>query len=338
MTSAPLLSYIVAGKLTRNYLLPPNGQPLLDVPGGSLLHAAAGLRVWENGIGLIARVGEDYPQNWLQQLEARGFDRRGVRVLPEAVDLRQFIAYTDLTTRSNDNPVGHFARLGLPFPKELLDYTDPPAQLDSRTRLMPLSLRTGDIPADYLDATAAHLCPLDYITHSMLPPTLRQGHVSTITLDPSPGYMNPTFWDDVPAILTGITAFLPNEEKLRGLFQGRSTDLWEMAETIATYGCEVVVIKRGERGQYVYDGTTRARWIIPAYPARVADPTGAGAAFCGGFLAGFRRAYDPLQAALHGNISASLAVEGSGALYPIDAMPGLADARMQALKDMVKRA
>ena len=45
----------------------------------------------------------------------------------------------------------------------------------------------------------------------------------------------------------------------------------------------------------------------------LADPTGAGDAFCGGFLAGYRQTYDPVQAVLHGSVSASLVVEGSGA-------------------------
>ena len=90
------------------------------------------------------------------------------------------------------------------------------------------------------------------------------------------------------------------------LFEGRSNDLWEMAEALSAYGCDFVVIKRGERGQLLYDASSKARWEIPAYPARLANPTGVGDAFCGGFLAGYRRAYDPLEAVLHGNVSSSI--------------------------------
>ena len=67
------------------------------------------------------------------------------------------------------------------------------------------------------------------------------------------------------------------------------------------------------------------------------DPTGAGDAFCGGFLAGFIKDFDPLQAALHGNISASLTLEGSGPFYPLDAMPGLAEARRRSLAEIVRQ-
>jgi sugar/nucleoside kinase (ribokinase family) len=270
-------------------------------------------------------------------IHKRGFDIRGIRILPEAIDLRSFYIYTDVDTRVTEDPAAHFTRLQQPFPKALLNYTRPGTSYDSRSRLTPTSLRQSDIPVDYLDATAAHLCPIDYLTHTLLPAVLRQNGFSTVTLDPSIGTMSPTFWDDIPALVTGLTAFLPNEEEMRTLFHGRSTDLWQMMETIADYGCEIVVVKRGERGQLLYDRSTKARWEIPAYPARVVDPTGVGDSFCGGFLAGYRQTYDPLQAALYGSISASLTIEGSGIFYALDALPGLAQARLEALREGTRK-
>jgi sugar/nucleoside kinase (ribokinase family) len=178
---------------------------------------------------------------------------------------------------------------------------------------------------------------VDYLTHSLLPALLRQEGFTTITMDPSAGYMNTSFQADVPALVAGLTAFLPSEEEARSLFQGFSSDLWQMAEVLSSYGCEIVVIKCGERGQLLYDGAARQRWEVSSYPARVVDPTGVGDAFCGGFLAGYLRTYDPLQAVLCGNVSASLAIEGHGPFYPLDALPGLAQARMDALRQSVRK-
>jgi hypothetical protein len=338
MANPPLLRYLIAGRLCRNYVITPQGKTLFDVPGGSLFHAAAGMGIWESGIGLVGRVGEDYPQEWLEQVSVQGFDVRGVRILPEAVDLRHFIAYNENNAASTDNPVSHFSRLELPFPKSLLGYTPPSFQLDSRNRLKPLTLRQNDIPSDYFDATAAHLCPLDYLSHTLLPSIFRQGNINTITLDPGENYMDPAFWDDIPVLVNGISAFLCSEDKLAALFQGRSSDPWEMAETLSSYGCEIVVIKRGSRGQYLYDGSSRARWIIPAYPVQMLDPTGAGDAFCGGFLAGFRSSYDPLHAALTGSVSAGMVIEGTNPFHALDALPGLAKARMSSLRETVRKA
>jgi sugar/nucleoside kinase (ribokinase family) len=329
--------FLITGRLSRDFILLPSGKTLLDVPGGNVLYTSVGMMVWDPAAApsILARVGEDFPQRWLADFARWGIDTRGVRVLPEAMDLRYFAAFTDWNTFYLDDPVVHFSRLNLPFPKVLLDYQTPNSNLDSRTRLKPYSLRQGDIASDLLDALFAHLCPVDYLTHNLMPAILRQAEFTTITLDPSPGYMNPTFWDDIPSIITGLTAFLPSEEEIRFLFQGRSTDLWEMAEALASYGCEIIVIKRSENGQLVYDAASHSRWEIPPYPARMVNPMGAGDAFCGGFLAGYHKSYEPLQAALYGNISASLVVEGDPPNFALDALPGLADARLDALRASV---
>lgn len=339
MATLPLLRFIIAGSIQRNYILTSQGKALLDIPGGGLLYAAAGLGIWETGgIGLIGRAGEDYPQAWLMETARHGFDIRGIHILPEAVDLRHFVAYTDGDTASTDNPVAHFARLNLSYPKTLLGYTPPEPQIDSRTRATIFTIRKSDFPNDYLDATAAHLCPMDFVTHTLMPSVLRGGHINTLTLDPGVNYMVPTFWDDIPVLINGLSAFLCSEEKILALFHGRSTDLWEMAETLASYGCDIIVIKRGSRGQYLYNAANRTRWVIPAYPVQVTDVTGAGDAFCGGFLSGYRVSYDPLQGVLAGNISAALTIEGTHPFYALDSLPGLAKARMDALRDMVRRA
>ena len=57
-------TYLIFGQLTREYLLTATGPARLDVPGGSPLYAAAGFRVWESGLGLVGRVGNDYPHEW----------------------------------------------------------------------------------------------------------------------------------------------------------------------------------------------------------------------------------------------------------------------------------
>jgi len=170
-----------------------------------------------------------------------------------------------------------------------------------------------------------------------MPAVLRQNGVTTLTLDPGSGYMNPTFWNDVPPLITGLTAFLPSEDDLRNLYQGYSDDLWEMAEGLAAYGCEIIVIKRGEQGQLLLDAASKSRWEIPAYDSRLINPTGVGDAFCGGFLAGYRKTYDPVEAVLHGNISAAVVSEGIGPFFALDVLPGLAQARLDALRQSVRK-
>jgi sugar/nucleoside kinase (ribokinase family) len=174
------------------------------------------------------------------------------------------------------------------------------------------------------------------VTHARLLSSFRQASVSALTLDPSAGYMTAGALSDLRGLLHGLTAFLPSEEELRALFCGRTDDLWQMMEEVASWGCELVVVKCGGHGQRLYDGVSHRRWEIPAYPARLADLSGAGDSFCGGFLAGYQKSFDPLRAVLHGSVSASLTVEGSGAFHALEAMPGLSEARLDSVAGIVR--
>jgi hypothetical protein len=331
---------VIAGQLRRQYLLPPDGPPLLDKPGGNLLYAAAGAQLWnenkEEVIAMLGRVGEDYPQEWLRNFKKNGFETQGVKILPQSLDLRHFLVYTGTRISENANPVSHFAQRGLTFPKTLLGYQPPQTKEDSRARQNFDSPRLLDIPDSYKQPHGVHLCPLDFATHIQLAAAFRQSGATFLTIDPTPGYMNANFLVDLRSLLQGVTAFMPSEQDLRNLFWGRSEDLWEMASILGGFGCQFIVIKRGTRGQYLYESQTGRRWEIPAYPNNPFDLTGAGDTFCGGCLIGYAKTLDPLQAVLHGNIAASLTIEGSGPFYAFDAMPGLAAARLHSLAEIVK--
>jgi sugar/nucleoside kinase (ribokinase family) len=328
--------FVVAGTVSREYILPPVGPPLLDVPGGGALYACGGVLAWHERVGLLSRVGEDYPRQWFTEMRSVGVDTSGVKILEQVVDLRSFHAYDPSFESTQSSPVAQFARRQLTFPKALLGYQPAPEDREDPRKPADMAPSATEIPAHYREARAAHLCPLDFVTHNQLAAALRAGSVTTITVDPSPGYMHPGFLSELRVLLGAITAFLPSENELRALFWGQTYDLWEMLEAVGSYGCEVVVAKRGAQGQSILDTRGKHKWEVPAYPARLADPTCVGDAYCGGFLVGFKKTYDPLQGALHGNVSASLALEGSGAFYPVGVMSGLAAARLDVLQDLAR--
>jgi len=124
MTDPP--QFIIAGKLNQDYFITADNLPVLNILGGNLPYAAIGFKLWEKSApaGLMARIGENYPQDWVDSLGDVGFDTRGITILPEAVDLRSFYVFTDKTTRVTGEPVPFFSKLGLPFPKALLPVQD----------------------------------------------------------------------------------------------------------------------------------------------------------------------------------------------------------------------
>jgi len=333
--SAP--ACLLLGRLQRDTLINAQGQALIDQPGGNLLYAAAAYRLWGDRPGLISRVGSDYPIEWLEILQGQGLDTGGIKRLAEPHDPRRFTAYSDVLSEHRENPIKHFAKISQPLPKSLLGYQAQSLKLDAKRQRSALSLRQEDLPESYRCAQAAHLCPLDYLSHSLMPAALRDAGVQTITLDAGRGYMHPDFWNEVPHLVNGLTVFLATEERLIGLFAGRSDgEIWGMIETLASFNCQAVVIHSVTRGQWLYDAAGGKRYHIPAYPSRLADITNAGSSFCGGFAAGLLRTQDLLRAVLYGNAINSLAMEGSGAFYVADSLPGLAESRLLSLQQAVQ--
>ncbi len=232
--------FLIFGQLTREYLLPPTGQARLDVAG-------------------------DYPREWLNQCMARGFDTSGIKVLPVNLDVREFISYNESLEVTRINPVTHFARREMTFPKSLLGYQPP----DEKKVVEAGTLIVTDIPDAYLTARGALICPMSLVAQTQLIASMKRGEVHTFVLEPAPGSMMPTARRELPALLNGVTAFLTSQEELKNLFWGETHDLWRMAEWVSMYGCEYVVIKCGVQGQLLYEVTRRASrtqsvWVMPS--------------------------------------------------------------------------
>lgn len=329
-SSTPILRYIVAGKFSRDYLILPNGKTCIDIIGGSGFYSAAGLGLWDNGIGLLGIVNEEYPLEWLQEAENRGFDTRGIQILPDYFDQRNFTAYPTLDDPDYSNPISHFSRIGEPFPKTLLGYSGVEMTNPKNNHSIPV-IKIKDIPFDYLDVTAVHICAMDYPSQSRLPSFFRQGHVTTITLMAADEYMNTLYGDLVPTILKDISAFICTETQIRNLFYGKTSDLWEMVSELDVFGCESIVIVTKTNKFLLWDRTSRKKFEIPLYPATIYNPTGVKDSFCGGFLAGLRSNQNPVDAVLQGSISASFTVEGVGPFYCLDSLRQLVKARLDYL-------
>ena len=325
---------VLVGQLRRDYILPLELPPSLDILGGNLAYAAAALASWGGKAGLLSRVAADFPLDWLDRFEALGFFLEGVRPVSEPIPPLFFVEYGEGNKPSFDNPITHFAERQLPFPPELIGY-QPRQKHCSKVDYQAESFRVTDMPRSYLEAGAAHICPIDYISHKTLPSVLKGGMVHTVTMRACSCYMDPIFWEDIRGLITDLTAFMMTDIQALKLFQGRSMDLWEIADHLANYGPEVILIQTRDETTYIYDRMRHKRWIIPAYRAKINDPTGMLDAFDGGFLAGLQKSHDPLEAGLYGSISAAVAGEGSGPFFLLECLPGLKEMRLDVLRQQI---
>jgi sugar/nucleoside kinase (ribokinase family) len=331
----PVVDYAFVGGLREDYFILPSGQAHLGKIGGNAVYAAVGARLWSGRVGIVSRVGSNFPADWLAVIRNHGIHTGGVQVVPEPLDTRTFYAYLSLEERVDTHPELHFARAGLPLPEALRNYATSTEGQEQREDFSPLAVRPEEVPGDYRPARGFHLAPYDFLLHLRLPAWLRQHGVTCLTADPSVRYMQPAFAPQVAEIVGLLDAFLPSEMETREFFGGQIHDLWQALEAFGAMGAACAVIKRGAAGQYVYHAASRRRWHVPAYPAHVVDVTGAGDAYCGGFLVGLERTGDPLEAALYGTVSASLVVEGTGALFALARPPSMARERLDAVRAAV---
>lgn len=325
-------NYVAGGGMRIDYLITQEGQVRLGLPGGNALYACAGAALWSDVVGLWARIGENYPEKWLSRLPQDRLALEGLIRVPGWHEHRTFFAYLPDGSRDDTNPGQHFARLGLPLPAELQGYIHSTPGQDRVDVYDSLALRPGDWPASYRGVSAVHLAPISIRTHLQVSAFLRRAEVDLIAVDPGERYMVPAMESEIRQLVNQVDAFLPSEQEIQSLF-GADVDLWEAAERLAQWGAPVVVIKCGPRGVLIYQRKGGRRAHLPAYhdpgDSRSVDTTGAGDAFCGGFLVGLRRSDDPIQAGLYGIVSASFAIETIGVLSLFHSDPQSAQRRLE---------
>lgn len=322
---------VCAGGLRSDYLITREGEAHVGLPGGNALYAAAGAKLWANNVALWARYGRNYPNSLLDTFSEIGLGTAGLIRLPDEQDHRTFYAYTPDGSRDDTQPAAHFARIDRPLPAELDDYVHSTPLQDDPHVYEPLALRPQDWPDAYGAQTTVHLAPLPLATHLHAPARLREAGVELISVDPGERYMIPERIPFIRQLLPQVDVFLPSDQEVRSLFGG-DVNLWQAAEQLILWGAPLVVIKVGPDGVLLWDEANGRRQQLPAYhnvgDPRIVDVTGAGDSFCGGFLAGLVQFGDALLAAQTGIISASMVIEGYGALYAFGLEKQAAKARL----------
>jgi len=137
---------------------------------------------------------------------------------------------------------------------------------------------------------------------SALPDSVR------VSFDPGALYARKGFAYLEP-IIKKTYVLMPNAIELE-LLTGE-TDYCKGADFMVGKGVKIVAVKLGGDGCYVTDG--RQRHLIEAFKVKVVDTTGAGDAFCAGFLYGLLKEKSLYECGRLGNFVASRCVMKMGA-------------------------
>ena len=297
------MSVLVVGSIALDSVATPFGETA-DAPGGSaVFFAAAGALL--HPVEVVGVIGSDYPLGVLKTLEARGVDLSGVeRVDGESFRWKAKYSY-DLANRETlDTRLGVFANFR---PK---------------------------IPAKFQESKYVFLGNID--------PALQLGVLDQVKHPKLTACDTMNYWinskkDLLLELLRHIDILMVNDSEAREL--SGDWNIYRAAQWILGRGPSRVVVKQGEHGALLVhkEGTFK----VPAYPLQeVFDPTGAGDAFAGGFMAYLASVDDTSPAALrramvHGAAMGSFAVEGFGIQGFDTVTPADVRARVRAFKDLV---
>lgn len=297
------MSVLVVGSIALDSVATPFGETA-DAPGGSaVFFAAAGALL--HPVEVVGVIGSDYPLGVLKTLEARGVDLSGVEKV-EGESFRWKAKYSyDLANRETlDTRLGVFANFR---PK---------------------------IPAKFQESKYVFLGNID--------PGLQLGVLDQVKHPKLTACDTMNYWinskkDLLLELLRHIDILMVNDSEAREL--SGDWNIYRAAQWILGRGPSRVVVKQGEHGALLVhkEGTFK----VPAYPLQeVFDPTGAGDAFAGGFMAYLASVDDTSPAALrramvHGAAMGSFAVEGFGIQGFDKVTPADVRARVRAFKDLV---
>lgn len=256
--------------------------------GGGALYSAVGALVWTKDVAVSSVVGHDYPVGLIDELADAGLDLRGVLRSPDTESIGLWLLYeADGTRRQVEKSRGGtFAAV---------DGLRPPP---SAVGLEPVGVHVAP------QSSQGQLRALEHSASRDIVRTL------DLLIEP--------FIDRTPyasgAVFAELDAFLPSAQEVMALWG--HDDIRRLGRWLVENGCATgLVLKRGPAGVDVLLGENVVR--VPSVVEDLVDPTGAGDAFCGGFLAGLVATGDPLEAAVHGVVSASFVCETRGALAAI---------------------
>ncbi|MGE0790674.1 MAG: PfkB family carbohydrate kinase [Sandaracinaceae bacterium] len=229
---------------------------------------------------LVGVVGTDFPDAEVALLRQRGVDTSGLEVVEGKTFHWEGRYSDDLTSRET-------------LATELNVFADFHPKIPDAFRSTPFVMLGNIHPSLQIE-----------VLEQMRDPRLVIADTMNFWIEGTP--------EELRALMRRIDLLVINEEEARQLAEEHN--IIRVAKSLLSMGPRIVVIKRGEYGALLFEGTSV--FSAPAFPVDyVVDPTGAGDSFAGGML-GYLAKHDAVdtaalrRAVVYGSAVASYCVEG----------------------------
>jgi sugar/nucleoside kinase (ribokinase family) len=271
------VNLIVVGSAALDSVETPRGK-IENALGGSAVYFSTSASYFTE-VGIVAVVGEDFPEEHLAFLKSK------------AVDLRGLTREPGLTFHWKGRYSG--------------DLNEAETLL---TQLNVFETFRPHIPKEYCEVPFVFLANID---PELQLTVLKQVKDPKLTICDTMNFWIEGKIDQLKETIKRVDILIINEGEARLLSQ--ESNLIKAYQKISTYGPKTVVVKQGSNGAQLF--TPSSIFSAPAYPLQdVSDPTGAGDCFAGGFTGYLAKVNSLTESALrkaviYGSVMASFNVE-----------------------------
>lgn len=277
------------------------------IVGGSATYVAYAASNFVRPIQQISIIGGDFPQEELEEMQARGVQLDGVEVV-------------------NDKPSFFWSGR---------------YHMDMNTR--DTLVTDLNVLADFNPVVPESFQGTEFLMLGNLVPALQKSVIQQLHTRPKLIVMDTmNFWmetalADLHEVLTMVDVLMVNDSEARQLTGEFS--LVKAARKILSMGPKYLIIKKGEHGALLFHG--KEVFFAPALPLEdVYDPTGAGDTFAGGFIGHIAKTKDisfenMKTAIIVGSAMASFCVEKFGVQRLKEITKMDIDERMEAFVQLV---
>ncbi len=286
-----MVDYLVYGKIIVDVIRLLDGSVVRNSLGGGGPQGAFGARLWDSSVGLLTRSGTDLEEVCCKRLEELD------------INLDGWMKYADIPTPhgvmeyNEDEYMKDHSQLGI----DLATLTK---------NLERILARPITLPESYSSPKVIHLIT-EYNDEPMVKTALELKEKGAIfSLEPLVDYHQ---WSNKQAMLDlfkvaqTATPDWPSASGIAG-----SDDPLTVMKFWSKLGTDLVCVRHGSRGSYVWDKFHDEFWQIPPVKVNVVDPTGAGNSYGGGMSVGWHKTQNALYAGCYGGISASLIIRAAG--------------------------
>ncbi len=281
---APPVEYVAIGSVIIDDIVTPSGASTMAVLGGGGTHAVAGMRVWSQHTALVSVIGQGFPEQAWQRLS-------------------QLANTCGLMQRAGPQP--RFWQL---FETDGTRHEVPRTEF---AEFQQTSVRPDEFPAGFASVRGVFLqTPTTESTLAWVARLRALNLAVVIIWEPWEIYFRPENLDGLRQVLPLVDVFSPQTVELGWLLQ--ETEPQRQAAQLFEYGAGCVALRLGATGSLV--GQAGQLHRVPAIIVPVVDETGAGNAYCGGFVVGYvESGGDAVTAGWYGAVSATFALAQVGA-------------------------